>query len=398
MNRLFLSFLLVAFLSGISACNKALDEPIRSVSNGMRDSASDIRTVLGASPFHLFNQAFQRLKLDSAFGVYTILAPTDSVMQAAGLTSSVIDALSIDSLYKIVAYHTLFNTYNDSVLENSPMSLQAKTLRQDVYYNQAQNSPGTLIAQTLQQSLYIWKKGVLYVNGAPANNGELPLRARNGWIWPVNRLITAPRNTTWEIIQSRPELSMYRTAYQLIDSFYRQTGFYIVYWDTALFSIPAYQNTIIYGSANYTFFAPTNNAFARAGFNTVDDIRQYVVKAVPGRDNHNSTGVSYNYIAMDSVLKEHFLGGVNTLMYQDLLTPAVNNGWSNTNSWMVTAYQAAPWINPYYPQFSGHNGTVNIQYSRDPSVPPAVLPPDKASYLAVNGIVYEVDQLFYPHN
>jgi hypothetical protein len=280
--------------------------------------------------------------------------------------------------------------------------LQAPTLRQDVYYNQAANSPGTLIAQTLIQTLYLWKRGILYVNGAPANNGELPLRARNGWIWPVNRLITAPVNTAWNLIKSRPELSMYVAAYAVVDSFYRATNFYIVYPDTGQFNSAPYTLAGSYSeSANFTFFAPTNTAFARAGFNTVDDIRQYVLKAIPGVGYENHNGVGYNvsnYIAMDSTLKEHFLGSSNAMMYQDLLNPAINNGWWNANAWIAQAYTVAPWLTRYYPQFSGHNGTVNIQYSRDPSTPPAILPPDKPGYQAVNGIIYEVDQLFYPHN
>jgi hypothetical protein len=86
-------------------------------------------------------------------------------------------------------------------------------------------------------------------------------------------------------------------------------------------------------------------------------------------------------------------------MYQDLLnSAAMNNGWWNSNWWTRNNFSVAPWAIPYYSLFSNSNGTVNIQYSRDPSLPPAVLPPDAVRILAINGIIYETDQLFYPHN
>jgi uncharacterized surface protein with fasciclin (FAS1) repeats len=387
----------------MSACNKALDEPLQTVSNGVRDTTSDIRSVLAGSPFHLFSQAYQRLALDSSYGIYTIFAATDSAMQAAGLTSSVIDALSIDSLYKIIAYQTVYNSYSDSMLENSPTSLQATTMREDVFYNIPPRST-SLVAQTAQQYLYIWKSGVLYVNGMPANIGEAPLKARNGWIWPVHRLFAAPTDNLWNIILSRPELSLYLAAYRLVDSFYQQHPVYVVTPDTSLFATIPYLNTLT-PPTSVTIFAPTNDAFAKAGFHTVDDIRNYMVQETPGTAFETINGVFYpnvtNYSNMDSVLKEHYLynTGVNTLMYQDLLnSAAMNNGWWNSNWWTRNAFSVAPWIIPYYSQFSGSNGTVNIQYSRDPSVPPAILPPDAVRILAINGIIYETDQLFYPHN
>ncbi len=98
LSILFLTLLLAGLFAGMSACNKAIDEPLRSQSNGVKDTTSDVRAVLAASPYHLFNQAYSRLGLDSSFGLYTIFAPTDSVMQAAGLTSAVIAALSTPAL------------------------------------------------------------------------------------------------------------------------------------------------------------------------------------------------------------------------------------------------------------------------------------------------------------
>jgi uncharacterized surface protein with fasciclin (FAS1) repeats len=409
MNKLsifFLTFLLAGLLAGMSACNKALDEPLRTQSNGVKDTTSDVRAILAASPYTLFNQAFSRLGLDSAFGLYTIFAPTDSVMQAAGLTSSVIASLSTDSLYKIVAYQIVYNAYSDSLLENSPMSMRAPAVREDVFYQAAANSDN-IVGQTAQQSLYLWKRGVLYVNGQVANNGESPLKARNGWIYPVNHLFTATTSNVWQVLQSRPELSMYVAAYRMVDSFYQSVYFYGPYQydnDTAYFTTVSYVNTAAQQPPVFlTIFAPTNDAFARAGFNTLDDIRSYVARTMPAQTYQyqwEPYGYYYTYSAMDSVLKEHYLFGYGgALMYQDLLNSSlINNGVLNVNTWDLQSFASYQPITPYYTQFSDNNGTVNIKYSRNSAVQPAVLPPGGVSFPAINGIVYEIDQLFYPHN
>lgn len=404
----FLPILAVAvILAGLGACNKGLDTPLLAVSNGQPDTASDIRTTLANSPYHLFYQAYNLVKLDSSYGYYTIFAPTDSVMTAAGLTSTVINSLPVDSLYRFVSFQVGINSYSDSTLMALTLPQLIPTLREDAFVIIEPNSNGQLEGVTYQQNLFVQEKNQLYVNGVPSNNGETPLRARNGYIYPVNRIFTAPDSNVWALMLTKPELSMYTTAIQLIDSFYAATGFYIVTPNAALFQTVDWQVnggfTIGAPGIFFTIFAPTNDAFAKAGFQTVDDVRQYITSTVP-----YATDVVYNgneyylqyYNPMDSVLKQHYLytQGANPLFYPDLLNPAINNGWQNTNQWTTGSFAVWPAITPYYTQFSNVGGTVHMQWSRNPAIPAAVLPTTAPAYQAMNGIVYEIDQLFYPHN
>src|ERR1700759_4615808 len=131
---LFRCLFLAAIIGLAGACTRAIDEPLRSVKNNTPDTTTNIQAVLAASPFHLFNQAYNRLALDSSFSYYTIFAPTDAVMQAAGLTASVIDTLSRDSLYKIIAYHVAQGSFSDSLLASLPTALRVPTMRKDVLF------------------------------------------------------------------------------------------------------------------------------------------------------------------------------------------------------------------------------------------------------------------------
>lgn len=401
---IFIPLMMWGMMTLPGACNRRLESPLPTVSNAVRDTAGNIRAVLRNSSFHLFNQAFVRTRLDSNYDFYTVFAPSDSAMTAVGLTSATIDNLPADSLDKIVGYHIARGVYGDTVLENTPLTVQAPTVRQDANFTYQY---GWLY---YQQNLYIRKKGTLYINGIGADQGERALKASNGWIHPVDRVLKAPDRDLWSIIRSRPELSMYAAAIQLVDSVGGPPLQYLQTSDTTIFS------AVLYSSANSpnsskpmlsTVFAPTNTAFTKAGFNTVDTIRQYILNSqalgnagyVPG------TSISLiNYVNMDSVLKLHYLytPDQSLLLYQDLLSstlPVINKGQQYTDSIYVTQYFDKFLIQPFSLQFYDKNGTVYIKWSSDPSVALAPLPLDPGrSFVGTNGVIYETDQLFYPHN
>ena len=400
---------LIAGLVLFGACTKTLDAPLPVKPNGERDTAGNIRTVLRNSAFTLFNQAFVRAGLDSPYSFYTVFAPSDSAMTAAGLTSTVISSMSLDSLYNMVGYHLVLGVYPDSLLQNDTLTLEIPAVLVEQF--ETPNSSSGFYTQTnFQQDLFLSMKDVLYVNGQPSNEGQAPLRASNGWVYPVNRVLQPPSQTVWSILLSRPELSMYVAAERLVDSMSTASFFYYATVDSTLFSTVTYLNQN-QTPEMFTVMAPTNDAFAKAGFNTVQDIRNYVNGSVPGTADVIPPGstfpvVVYNYNAMDSVLKLHYLynAGQNPVFYQDMLySPNINDGWLNADSWYRSAYQAYmpvnPLVTPFYPRFAGQNGTVSIQWSDNPSIPAASMPLAAGSnFQAVNGVVYEIDQLFYPHN
>ena len=391
------------------ACTKTLDAPLPVAVKGTRDSAASIRNVLKNSPYTLFYQAFTRAGLDSPYAFYTVFAPSDSAMTAAGLTSSVIAALSLDSLYSLIGYHIVPGLYPDSVLKNDTLTRQLSTLV--VTKGTATNYYGQTGPGTLNADLYLSQQDVLYVNGLPANKGEAPLEASNGWIYPVNKVLIPPTQPIWNLITSRPELSMYVEAYWLVDSI--NAAHYFEGPDSALFKTISYVPVENYGIPTiqelYTVLAPTNDAFARAGFNTVDDLRKYITGSIPldaqvSWPNYPNTAYLPVYNPMDSILKTHYFNnpGQSIVFYQDMLSSAtINDGWMNTNLFILKAYQslaaAFPGVAPVYDQFSGNGGVLQVKWN--PNVPAYAYPYSPANvFMGANGVVYEVDQLFYPHN
>lgn len=418
-------FVLV-LVSLVFSCQKKGVNDFITATHPVPDSSSDIRVVLRKSPFSLFRQAAQRIGLDSllpASGYFTVFAPVDSAMVAAGLDQGHIASLPVDSLRKIVLFHVAQGAYGQGALSSALYNVETKSLRKDVTVDISSAS-----SILYQQNLYLKiSGGVLYVNGDPAGNaGDTAWTANNGYIWPIRYVLQAPTQNIWQIALSRPELSMYLMAMRIDDSIYAANGFLPtppfvpgqyysknVAGDSISFSWVVYDNlpnTQYYGFTRPTVFAPTNAAFAAAGLHTYQDILNYN-STVPNpgpQIDFNTWVTTWTYLPMDSVLKSHLIlyAGNNTAvrapyhisLYNDLLfNPDINNGNFNTvDFWSLGNAANAPLPNPLL-QFSGNNGTVNIKWQ--PGGPAAVLPADRSRHImALNGAVYEMDKLFYPHN
>jgi uncharacterized surface protein with fasciclin (FAS1) repeats len=415
MNKYF-PLLPLALLLCLAACDKAGLPAYTHVPLPAPDSAGDVRAVLAGSSFTLFSQAAARAGLDSllpATGEYTLFAPVDSAMMSAGLTATVIASLPLDSLQRIVLYHVTRGVYSPAALTASICSIQAPTLRQDFSYNNLQ-------AQVFiyQQPLFLKITGSLYVNGEAANNpGDTALIANNGYIYPVRAVLQAPTLSLWGILQQRPELSMFLTALRLDDSIYHADGYTspgsqpVIYLDSVFFNSIYYinQTYLIGGSTGnppatmYTVFAPTNAAFAAAGFTSADDLRAYANRSFVGSIDYSYT---FNYTALDSVLKQHLIGNsdysfTNLSLYNDLLfNPDINSGQFNVFfPYIGQQGGGQAYSSSVHPLFSNKNNTAYVQWSDSSSVPAAPLPADKSRhFMAQNGVIYETDQLFYPHN
>ncbi|TDW97239.1 fasciclin domain-containing protein [Dinghuibacter silviterrae] len=414
MNRY---ILLSCLLLGV-ACRKATDYLIQP-SHQMHNSAGNLVQVLDSSDCHLFDQAFHRVGLDTTLktnGGYTIFAPSDSAMTAAGLTSQAIAALPIDSLAQIVRYHVVAGAYSDAALTSAEVSVQAASLRADI-------SLDTLLGDVVyQQNLYIKENGVVYINGEAAGNGMPAVAAFNGYLFTLRKVLAAPRQSLWQIISSDPRLSLYCAALRIDDSLYNayektspSYPYFNVHYSDSLFfatvNIANPSNSYPENPNLPTVFAPTDSAFRAAGFNSVDDIRQYALSAPIGTGGPTPNNYTQLVdIPMDSILYAHVIYNANNAspagylaLYNDLqFSPLVNHGLQNTNSFQILESNFYLfYYQPYPLVFSVQNGVPYIQWN--PAISPVPLSPDTdpthpKHFMARNGALYIIDQLFTSPN
>lgn len=402
-----------------SGCLKRSESPT-AISTTKPFKTGDLVSALNAdSSAGLFRRAFSRLdlgsQLDSARN-YTVFAPYDSAMTAAGLTAAVIDALPIDSLRKLITYQIVSGTFSETALTNTVTSQQLQTLRQDTVIGHL--SPSSISSHML----YAKEQDALYFNGVTTPWHGPATEASNGYLYDVGRVfIPLPSaGTLYDVIHSQPDLTLFDAALQLADSLmdvgFQQTYFGGPYYDPNELLIYFLSHPLpgsMPGMAS-TILAPTNKAFNDAGFYTVDDIRQYTIQTYTGIDQN--TYLLYYFPPIDSVVARHILINTNSarqnntfttwLFYNDLMSPEINNGVFNTYIGPTGADMTVPNLILRFPtslQFSERNGMAYVQWNNDPnSTIPIPRDADPAvpvnNFNTINGSLFKIDKLFYPLN
>lgn len=398
----------------MSGCLKPSDGEIQQPVSIPFNGQDIIKTLAGESSLTLFYQAFTRLSLASKITAntgYTIFAPTDSAMNAAGLDAAGINKLAIDSLQKLIMYHIVEGVFDDEALTNSVITKQVVTVKQDTV------SDIYGFRSVIKTQLFVKEDQVLYLNGVSVTKNKPAIKATNGYIYPVNGLITnIPLRTLYDIIKSDPDLSLYNQALIIADSL-RDAG--IGQSDPSSEDVTTFSNPITIASTGWptflpTLLAPTNKAFNNAGFYSVNDIRNFALRSPTGFDAAYSV---FNYSPVDSVLKHHVLYNVSVafgdpsttfgiirVFYNDLLNPAINNGVYNSYTGPGSNFFQTQFLLTYSVPliFSNSNGVVYVQWNNDPTLPAVLLPHDVSpqhsvnNYIASNGALYKIDKLFYP--
>jgi uncharacterized surface protein with fasciclin (FAS1) repeats len=399
--------LVLTLLCILSACLKPSDSDM-AVSHSLPFENGDLNNALSKeASLKLFYQAYVRLqistRLDTTKG-YTIFAPVDAAMIAAGLNESTIGSLPIDSLSKLITPHFANSAVDEVSFTSSQLSLQLMTFRQDTSFSQATGHT------VYTAPLYVEEVAdQINFNGFPVTKAGPVIPASNGYIYPITHILPGiPNQTLTDVINSQPDLSLFKAALEISDS---------IRWDNLMNLYGAFDiNTKdlgwlshtrvnpVYTGFTPTILAPTNAAFNKAGFHTVEDIREYALRSPAG---------SGYYTPMDSITKRHFIYNVTVanknnitsfvILYSDFIRPQiVNNDMYNvylgrtTNDMfeglnIATALQFSVQQGVAYVKWNDQSAPVLIQQDEDPIHP-------VRNFITTYGALYKVDQLFYPNN
>ncbi|NSL85901.1 hypothetical protein ECE50_003600 [Chitinophaga sp. Mgbs1] len=410
-----------------AGCIKSSDSPLLPAPMPEYNQASLKQAITSMDTLNLFYQAIDKAGYSSQLAgndVYTVFAPGNTAMQAAGLNAEKIRQLTPDSLRKLVGYHMLAGAYDDYSLRGLLLTSFVPTLREDT----------VLIPQ---QQFYVKKSWLsiqqsdqLYLNSCAVGGKIRPLACANGFIYPIGSVVNfAPvdeSRTMWEVIENDPELSMYRDAVLLLDSI-KQTD---VYFEGTVFGsiltppldYPLLSerktnpdNGTVNPRSTPAVFAPTNKAFHDAGFHSLDDLRALAYRypfGVTGWANEDYTEVmiTFRFSSLDTLLARNILVSGNgdaaryplRILYSDLVKGTVNNGIFNRMT-RVEGQSGSTYIRyPFDLQFSAANGVAYMQWRSNGDK--IIIPKDDNPLKPVNnfnvdnGVIYKVDKLFYPFN
>lgn len=405
--------LVLTLLCILSACLKPSDSDM-AVSHSLPFQNGDLNNALSKdSTLKLFYQAYARLQLSKLLDTtkgYTIFAPVNAAMIAAGLNESTIISLPIDSLNKLITPHFVGGALDDQSFTNSILSLRAITFRQDTSFSQATGHTVYTAPLFVQE-----EANLINFNGFPVTKASPVIPASNGYIYPITHVLPGIANQTLaDVIASQPDLSLFKASLEISDS---------IRWDYMQHLYGAYDvNTkdiewlaqkvpqFYYSGFQPTILAPTNTAFNKAGFYTADDIRQYALSIPVGYDPGNNL---FNYSPIDSITKRHFIYNLTVanhtnitttlILYSDFLHPqTVNNDVYNvylgrTTSELYNGLNLTPAL-----QFSAQQGVAYVKWNDQAA--PVLIQQDKdpahpvRNFITTFGALYKVDELFYPNN
>jgi uncharacterized surface protein with fasciclin (FAS1) repeats len=257
---------------------------------------------------------------------------------------------------------------------------------------------------TAQPYLYLitpaFKSNGLWLNGIKASNSITPIATVNGSLYRIDTLIQKPYYELYQAVTADTSLTYYMAALRISDSLYNAKGILgtstsnTLYNDT-LGMMLAPSAAGLYLSDD--LLAPTNNAFRKAGFMSVIDIRNYINKsalAVPG-----SAATVTN---MDSILNYHQLiyGAINMTYFA-----AIAKGYTYiyTCDMLTSPYIAQAWYLAGSTRTSINNvvfkdaGGGNIAVQRiDAPNGRSVTILSNSDIITLNGVLHHVDNLLLP--
>lgn len=216
------------------------DEPVKS------NTITDV--VVAGSNFTTLESAVIKADLQttlSGTGPFTVFAPDDAAFTASGITSAVLNSLTVTQVKNILLYHTI----------------GSKILAADV-----PAGPNAKVITAGGDSVFVTKNATgVYINGIKVNTADVA--ADNGVIHVIGKVLIPPAGNI-------VETAVASGLDSLVKAVTRAT--------TAPGGDPTLTGTL--GSARLTVFAPTNAAFTQLltalGLARIDDIPVATLLAV----------------------------------------------------------------------------------------------------------------------
>lgn len=258
MKQLFYSVVGVALsFAGITACkNKLVEPPGISLYETIRQNSKDtlFRLALDLTGYGT---------LLSTSPSVTALVPPDTAFESTGYTAAVLKSMNSDALKVLIGYHLIGQTVPPAKL---PAAGRLET--RSGYYLYTTNN-----------------NGLLYLNDVAIQAGYIP--AANGILIPVSKVLKPPTERLYVTLAADTTFSLYTKALTR-DSVRRKL----------------FKDTFNTGNL-FTVFAPTNNAFRRAGISEryIDTSGYDTISRLVMRHYIANAGLTYGDFVNNTALK-----------------------------------------------------------------------------------------------
>lgn len=429
-------FVLWAFILFLGACSKTefIPDPEGTQVPYQSDATQTVEQLLTASPAKLFYSAWQKsnikniLKQQGSKVVFTVFAPNDAAMQAAGLSASTINQMPVEELDSLMMFYTTIGpvTKDELKLRSDNFMVKSLLLHPGLYVKYYDNAESNSQYDLYYYRHYVGLKGEdLLMNGK--NVGKVNyLPATNGGLYIMEKAVERPTKTMLEALKADGRFNMFIESQRLADELFldkigndieavfgvriepedimRDYAYNRLYyrkdWGIETPPYPGYTGPNITVS---TLFAPTDEAFHQAGFQTVADILKFNERSMHGIFFDENASTAAGGFPMDTVYNFHrnwgrmfqpvTAGGDKTMnnatvFYSNVLRPALNSYPVNIGGNPPVEYA---YTMPLEFSLSNNNVQLKVKGSEYPAA--NVVDTDINT---LNGPIHVVDRLLFP--
>lgn len=264
----------------LASCRKEEFQPeVEGAPIPTNDIKTTVKEAVNASANTLFKAAWNRSNMNSIIEkrgdkyALTILMPTDAAFTAEGLTLDVINSTTPAMLDSILLYHTLSQQVTPTELSNREDNAPVKTMLE----NPNLHEPG--FENTYGFDKYFYRQYLkvrgneLYINGKKVGGATVTF-ARNGTLWPVNQVLKKPVKTILQALKDDGRFTMYVGILTQTDMLWDEAmmGMYTKTYFRDGITITDDIYSAYYAIRFTSVFAPTDEAFRQAGFNSLADL------------------------------------------------------------------------------------------------------------------------------
>lgn len=431
------SVILLSALFFLGACSKTefLPDPEGQQVPFQSDATKTVDELLAASTAKLYYTAWQKsnikniLKGKGSKVVHTVFAPGDAAMEAAGLSASVINQMPIEELDSLMMFYTTIGlvTKDELKLRNDNFMVKSLLEQPGLYVKYYENADeGVNIYDHYYYRHYIGIKGDdLLMNGKSVGKVNY-MPATDGGVYILEKTVGRPVKTMFEALKADGRFTMFIESQRLADEMYLEKiasdlelvfgyrpeieeikmsyaytrSYYQKDWGI---NPPPYPGFVGPNITVSTLFAPTDDAFHKAGFQTVADILKLNERSAGSVRFDDNTYTAVGGYPMDTVFNFHrdwgrlfapkdpsygIAGNNTTVFYSNVLNPALNNYLVNAggNAQIQYAYKMPL-------EFSLNNNSVQLKV-KGSEYPAATVIDEDINTL--NGPIHVVDRLLFP--
>lgn len=430
-------FYCAVLIIALGACRKTefMPDPEGAKVPFENTATKTVEELLTTSAAKIFYSAWQKsnvkdlLKSKGDKISYTVFAPSDAAMQGAGLSASVITQMPVNEVDSLIMFYTSIGGLSKENLSGRQESTMVKSLlnRPDLYsaYYEGDGTGQQQYDPYYYKHYVALKNDELLVNGK--STGKLNYtQAKDGAFYVIDKAIEKAYKSVMQTLKDDGRFTIFLEAQRLSDEQYidkiasdieplfgykpdaeeiktayaTTRKYYEMGWGV---NKPPYQGFVGKNVDETTTFAPTDEAFKKAGFQTAADVLKFNERGEGVRFDDNFFQAIGSY-PMDSVFTYHRdwgrmfgtidptygLGAPNaTVFYSNDLQPAL------LNEYYVSIGGTA---NPKYGykmplEFSIDGNTVKIKVKGSEHTAAKVIETDINT---MNGPIHVIDNLLLP--